>query len=95
MIIPPLYFVSLLHSLVARVTIRKMLDSHLANEGMHRSAVRGVVVSKSTIVHSYPSNEVIHLYEDGVGELQSKDVGGDDGDAIVPLQSISMSASGR
>lgn len=86
MMIPPLYFVSLIHSLVARVTIRKMLDDHLATEGIHRSS-HARSQAKSTGVRSYTSAHGGHG-EEGV---QAKELGATDTDDIVPLKNIVVS----
>lgn len=87
MMIPPLYFVSLLHSLVARVMIKRMLDDHLASEGIHRSA-HGITVTKSTVVHGYPSVGVGPEDDSHDRGVQASEVGAEETDDIVPLKDI-------
>ena len=80
MLLPVLYFVSLTHSLVARATIRKMLDQGLSGNGVKQVGGSGggaVYVTSYTVTDVSPTNG-----EDGTGvsDVQAST------DHILPFQ---------
>lgn len=55
MLLPPLYFVSLIHSLVSRATIRAMLNDTLASDGIQQ--LSGSRSKGAVFVAKYPSQD--------------------------------------
>lgn len=78
MLLPCLYHVSLLHSLVSRATIRQMLDDRLASEGVHKST--GSRSAGSMFVANYARKEMDHKN----GDLEAST----DHIVQVPLQTL-------
>lgn len=54
MILPVLYFVSLIHSLVARAVIRKMLEKHVGEEANNKNLATNQSAG-SVFIASYPN----------------------------------------
>lgn len=66
MILPPLYFVSLLHSLVSRATIRRMLEDNLASDGIQQ--LSGSQSKGAVFVAHYPGHS---MEKDGSKNLEA------------------------
>ena len=85
-IIPPLFFVSLIHSLVARAVIQRMLNSRLASDGIHpvgtssRSGGNVFVASMPTLVTD-------SAVESGKRDMEAST------ENIIPLEKLSVSSS--
>jgi hypothetical protein len=78
MLIPTLFYVSLLHSLVARATIRQMLGTSLASNGMLK-ADNSTQAGESIFVATYGGSEF-----KGEGDVKERDL--ESGEVVVPAQ---------
>ena len=78
MLIPTLFYVSLLHSLVARATIRQMLGTSLASNGMLKPDT-STQAGESIFVATYGGS-------DGKGEGDVKERDLELGEVVVPVQ---------
>jgi hypothetical protein len=78
MLIPTLFYVSLLHSLVARATIRQMLGTSLASNGMLK-ADNSTQAGESIFVATYGGSE-----SKGEGDVKERDL--ESGEVVVPAQ---------
>lgn len=82
MLLPCLYYVSLLHSLVSRATIRQMLDDRLASEGVHKST--GSRSTGSVFVATYPQKDRDQKERSGDLEASTDHI------VQVPLQTLEV-----
>jgi len=78
MLIPTLFYVSLLHSLVARATIRQMLGTSLASNGMLKPDT-STQAGESIFVATYGGSET-----KGEGDVKERDL--ESGEVVVPVQ---------
>lgn len=78
MLIPTLFYVSLLHSLVARATIRQMLGTSLASNGMLKPDL-STQAGESIFVATYGGSE-----SKGDGDVKERDL--EAGEVVVPIQ---------
>ena len=78
MLIPTLFYVSLLHSLVARATIQQMLGTSLASNGMLKPDT-STQAGESIFVATYGGS-------DGKGEGDVKERDLESGKVVVPVQ---------
>jgi hypothetical protein len=77
MLIPTLFYVSLLHSLVARATIRQMLGTSLASNGMLKPDIS--TQGGSIFVATYGGSET-----KSEGDVKERDL--ESGEVVVPAQ---------
>jgi hypothetical protein len=78
MLIPTLFYVSLLHLLVARATIRQMLGTSLASNGMLKADI-STQAGESIFVATYGGGET-----KSEGDVKERDL--ESGEVVVPAQ---------
>ena len=90
MLLPVLYFVSLIHSLVARAVIRKMLDRHIASEDINRKnntdqSTNSVFVASYHNAETTTKGDVAELDDRKVRDLEAST------DNIAPIATLDVS----
>ena len=88
MILPALYFVSLIHSLVARAVIRKMLEKHIAEEDVNNKKLDTNTSSDSVFIASYPQGDRADVNE--MDDRKIKDLEAST-DHIAPIATLDVS----
>ena len=96
MLIHTLFYVSLIHSLVARATIRQMLGTSLASNGMLKPDL-STRAGDSIFVATYGAGDSDAKLAEGkerdleAGDMKERDLEGDE--QVVPLEVCSFSVS--
>ena len=87
MLIPTLFYVSLIHSLVARATIRQMLGTSLASNGMLKpdhSTQAGESMFVATYGQGGEDSKAGSIRDLKSGDVKDRDLGGNE--QVFPLE---------